>query len=237
VNALLNFRGHDDLAGEAWQQAEVAYILGQGHHTAADRILDVDCGRGGRVHAFAARGFEHVTGLDPEFDNLEPARIVAAQKALHANFVQGTPLHYPFPDKAFEEILMLGPRFGCGSSPTDDIVLLRESLRVLAPCGTLWFSVADGVWMRDHPWPQRDYPAHVADTEKCVVTEQGLTERLYGPCELTDVLYGLGFRAVSYRAHESGFAAAHHDAKTCPPRLLVRCRAPRPPARTSPPPG
>jgi SAM-dependent methyltransferase len=222
VNALLKFRRHVALHDDAWHHAEVEYILGQDHRSVTDRILDVDCGRGGRVRALAARGFEQVTGLDPASDNLDSARATATGNALRASFVQGAPPHYPFPDGSFEEILILSARFGSG--PASDIALLRETLRVLAPCGTLWFSVADGDWLRNYSDSQvveRSLPGSV-------VTEQSLTERLYGPCELTDVLYGLGFRAVSYRVHQAGFAAVHHDGRKNPARLLVRCRAPRP---------
>jgi SAM-dependent methyltransferase len=236
VNAL--FGRHGNFSDDPWHHAEVEYILGQGHHTAADRILDVDCERGGRIWAFADRGFEHVTGLDPAFDNLQPARVTATEKAPRATFVQGSPLHYPFPDSSFEEVLILSGRFGGGLAA--DIALLRESLRVLAPCGTLWFSTADGNWARDPldsqitaryrspEYGNFDRVTHVTDAQRDAVTEQGLTERLYGPCELTDVLYDLGFRAVSYRAHEFGFAATRHGSAKKPPRLLVRCRAPRP---------
>ena len=68
MGSLLKFRGPNMLDGDAWHSAEVDYILSHGRHTPADRILDVGCGRGGRVRAFAAHGFGNVTGLDATAD-------------------------------------------------------------------------------------------------------------------------------------------------------------------------
>ena len=64
MGSLLKFRGPNILDGDAWHLAEVDYILSHGRHTPTDRILDVGCGRGGRVRAFAVHGFGNVTGLD-----------------------------------------------------------------------------------------------------------------------------------------------------------------------------
>jgi D-alanine-D-alanine ligase len=250
MGSLLKFRGPNVLDGDAWHSAEVDYILSHGRHTPTDRILDVGCGRGGRVRAFATHGFRNVTGLDATASNVEAAQNLTRKKGLQAAFVEGDPFHYPFGEQVFDEILILSDLFGHGSSPRGDTELLREAHRALRPGGTLWLSVADGEWIRRHveadmvePLPngfiarRRTLSCEgfrlttrtvVADEKRGIATDQVLTEWLYGPSDLTEILYSLGFRAVSYRAHEPGFTATPRGAPNIPPRYLVRCRAPYP---------
>jgi D-alanine-D-alanine ligase len=255
MGSLLKFHRPHVLEVDVWHLAEVDYILSQGRHSSTDRILDVGCGRGGRVRAFAAHGFGNVTGLDAIASNVEAAQNLARKKGLRADFVEGDPFHYPFVEQVFDEILILGDLFGHGSSPSSDTELLQEAYRALQPGGTLWLSVADGEWMRKHieadsvePIPNGFIARHrtlscegfrlttrtiVANEERGIATDRILTEWLYGPSDLTDILYSLGFRAVSYRAHEPGFAATPRGAPNMPPRYLVRCRAPHPVANSA----
>ena len=244
------FRGAYDADSDTWQLAEIDHILGQANHGPSDRILDLGCGDGGRVRALALRGYKNVVGLDSPPAIVGTTRQRSQKKSFQGSFVQADPLHCPFPDHSFDEILILGDLFGHSGSPIHDAELLKEAQRMLRAGGTLWLSMVDGEWVRTHYQPDGVEPlvsgflcrhrtlspdgsrlttrTIVADQERGVAIDQVFTEWLYEPKTLTNILHQLGFETISYRPSELGFARQIHIRRNTPPRYLVRCSAPCP---------
>jgi D-alanine-D-alanine ligase len=218
-------------------------------------MLDLGCGDGGRVRALNLRGYKNAVGLDALQTNIEAARRRNVKGTQQVSFIQADPLHCPFADRSFDEILILGDLFGHSSSPRHDVELLKEAQRLLRAGGALWLSITDGEWVRAHYQPDDVEPLAngflcrrqtlspdgfrlttrtvVADEERGVAIDQFSTEWLYGPKDMTNILHQLGFEAISYHAHEPGFAPQPHVRRDGAPRYLVRCLAPYPSGRST----
>jgi SAM-dependent methyltransferase len=99
----------------------------------ADTVLDVACGPGLVVCAFA-RVVRHATGIDITRAMLERARAVAAERGLtNVTWRQGDVLPLPWPDGAFTVVTS---RFAFHHF-LDPLAVLREMARVCAPGGTV----------------------------------------------------------------------------------------------------
>jgi len=199
------------------------------------------------------RGYKNVVGVDSLPAIVGTTRQHSQKKGFQGRFVQADPLHCPFPDHYFDEILILGDLFGHSSSPIHDTELLNEAERMLRAGGTLWLSMVDGEWVRTHYQPDGVEPLAggflcrhrtlspdgsrlttrtiVADQEHGVATDQVFTEWLYEPKTLTNTLHQLGFETISYRTPQLGFVPQPHI-RSMPPRYLVRCSAPFPVGKT-----
>ena len=94
------------------------------------QVLDAGCGGGGQLPALAALG--EVTGLEPAAEAAEVANARGAGKV-----VQGTIEQLPFPDDSFDLITSLDVI----EHTDDDILALRELLRVIRPGGWLVLTV------------------------------------------------------------------------------------------------
>jgi D-alanine-D-alanine ligase len=255
MGSLVRFRGTNSQDGDTWHLAEIDYILSQANHSPFDRMLDLGCGDGGRVRALNLRGYKNAVGLDALQTNIEAARRRNAKGTQQVSFIQADPLHCPFADRSFDEILILGDLFGHSSSPRHDVELLKEAQRLLRAGGALWLSITDGEWVRAHYQPDGVEPSAngflcrhrtlspdgfrlatrtiVADDECGVAIDRSSIECLYGPKDMTNILHQLGFETISYRAHEPGFALQPHARRDAAPRYLVRCLAPYPDGRSA----
>lgn len=98
-----------------------------------ERVLDAGCGMGFYLLAMSRLRRLHLTGLDGEPMRLNQAR----QVGIPATLVEGDLHHLPFPDAAFDKILLSEVL----EHVSDDHRVLRELYRVLAPGGTLALSV------------------------------------------------------------------------------------------------
>jgi SAM-dependent methyltransferase len=99
----------------------------------ADTVLDVACGPGLVVCAFA-RVVRHATGIDITRAMLERARAFAAERGLtNVTWRQGDVLPLPWPDGAFTVVTS---RFAFHHF-LDPLAVLREMARVCAPGGTV----------------------------------------------------------------------------------------------------
>ena len=98
-----------------------------------DTVLDVACGGGIVVCAFAAH-VRHATGIDMTAAMLERARRLAAEKGVaNVAWQEGDVAHLPYPDGAFTIVVT---RFAVHHFP-DPGAVMREMVRVCAPGGRI----------------------------------------------------------------------------------------------------
>jgi SAM-dependent methyltransferase len=96
-----------------------------------DSVLDVACGGGNVVCAFAQR-VRHATGIDVTAAMLEHAKAMARGKALeNVTWDHGEAASLPYPDKTFTIVVT---RFSFHHF-LDPLAVLREMVRVCAPGG------------------------------------------------------------------------------------------------------
>jgi len=99
----------------------------------ADTVLDVACGPGLIVVAFA-RVVKHATGIDLTPAMLERARAYATEQGVsNVTWQQGDVLPLPYPDASFS---IVTSRFAFHHF-LDPFAVLREMVRVCAPGGTV----------------------------------------------------------------------------------------------------
>src|SRR5205085_7772512 len=103
------------------------------HAGPADEVLDVACGGGIVVCAFAPL-VRHATGIDMTQAMLERARTVAAEKGIaNVTWREGEVEHLPVPDASFTIVVT---RFAMHHF-LDPAAVFREMLRVCAPGGRI----------------------------------------------------------------------------------------------------
>ena len=98
-----------------------------------DRVLDVACGGGIVVCAFAPH-VSHATGIDMTPAMLERARALAAEKGIaNVSWREGDVTRLPYPDGVFTIVVT---RFAVHHFP-DPPAVMREMVRVCAPGGRI----------------------------------------------------------------------------------------------------
>jgi SAM-dependent methyltransferase len=108
-------------------------IIEAGAPNSDDTVLDVACGGGIVVCAFAPH-VRHATGIDMTPAMLDRARALAAEKAVvNVSWREGDVAALPWPDGAFTIVVT---RFAVHHFP-DPAAVLREMARVCAPGGRI----------------------------------------------------------------------------------------------------
>src|SRR5262249_23270625 len=108
-------------------------IVEQAGAGATDTVLDVACGPGIVVCAFAPQ-VRHATGIDFTPAMLDRARILAAEKGLsNVSWDHGDAYNLPYPDASFSIVVT---RYSLHHL-LDPLAALREMVRVCAPGGRL----------------------------------------------------------------------------------------------------
>ncbi|MBV9965341.1 MAG: class I SAM-dependent methyltransferase [Alphaproteobacteria bacterium] len=112
-------------------EAALQMIIDAGRPSPDDTLLDVACGGGIVVCAFAPF-VRRATGIDVTPAMLERARALAAEKGLaNASWQEGEVEHLPYPDGAFNIVVT---RFAIHHF-LDPAAVFREMVRVCAPGG------------------------------------------------------------------------------------------------------
>jgi SAM-dependent methyltransferase len=107
------------------------------------RILDVPCGQGRHARLLAEAGFE-VTGLDYSRHLLELAKAAGSEVRYTRGDMRQLPARWT---GRFDAVVNLFTSFGFFLDPSDDVKVVREFARMLAPNGVLvWHGASrDGV--------------------------------------------------------------------------------------------
>jgi len=185
-------------------------------------ILDLCCGQGRHLLELARRGYTSLYGIDRSHYLISRARRIATQAGLNITFGEGDARALRFPDDHFAFVYLAGNSFGYFESADDDIAVLREIRRILAPRGTILIDFTDGDYLRDHfearswEWIDKSYfvcreralskdrsrlisREVITHTKKGVIADQFYAERLYNTEQLQTILADNGFEVREAR--------------------------------------
>jgi len=110
----------------------------------SERILDLCGGHGRHSIELHSRGFLDCTVLDYSQALLDIGANNAAEKGYAIRFIQGDARHTTFTSETFDHVLILGNSLGYIQDPSADLLILKESERLLKPQGCLLLDVTDG---------------------------------------------------------------------------------------------
>ena len=210
-------------------------------------ILDLACGQGRHSLEMARQNFSNITGLDRSHYLIRKAKSAAIQEGLKIAFKEGDARKLPFPNDAFDVVMILGNSFGYFESNEDDMMVLNEVFRVLKPEGTFLIDVADGSFLRDHFLPRswewidkkyfvcrerslakdnerlisREVISHV---EKGIVVDQFYAERLYTTEMLFDILKKSGYKDVIIHDKIEGSSSRNQDLGMMERRIIMSAK-------------
>lgn len=216
-----------------------------------DRILDLCCGHGRHTLELAGQGFSHVEGLDRSRALIRRARRSARSKDLNVRFREGDARKLRYADGSLDVVLLLGNSFGYFETVEEDLRVLREIGRVLAPGGRVLIDVTDGEYVRQtfepRSWEWLDRQTFVcrersisADQTRLITRElvthaqegilvdQFYAERLYARTELLDLLDRAGFEPAIVHAEVNTNSRRDQDLGMMSRRLMISARTAKP---------
>ncbi len=107
-------------------------------------ILDAPCGAGRHCFELARRGF-YVFGLDISIYLLDIAKqrkkVSQGNNNTFPRFIRGLLQHSPFRSDTFDFVICMFSSFGYGETEEDNLIVLKEYLRVLKPGGKVLIDV------------------------------------------------------------------------------------------------
>ena len=179
-------------------------------------ILDLCCGQGRHVLELARRGYSNLHGMDRSHYLISRARRLAGERGFDVTFREGDARKLRFPDDKFEFIYLAGNSFGYFESAEDDLMVLNEVRRTLAPRGQLLIDFTDGDFLRNNfdarswEWIDKNHfvcreralskdgsrlvsREVITHVKKGVIADQFYAERLYNAEQLGRLLEGNGF--------------------------------------------
>jgi D-alanine-D-alanine ligase len=180
------------------------------------RVLDLCCGQGRHVLELARRGHINLHGVDRSHYLISRAKRLARERGFDVSFREGDARKLRFPDDKFEFVFVAGNSFGYFESAEDDVAVLTEIRRILAPRGQLLIDFTDGDYLRENfdarswEWIDKDYfvcreralskdgnrlisREVITHAKKGVVADQFYAERLYNTEQLSALLASNGF--------------------------------------------
>lgn len=216
-----------------------------------DRILDLCCGQGRHTLELARRGFMAVEGLDRSHTLIQRARRTARSEGLPIRFREGDARKLPFANNQLDVVLLLGNSFGYFETVEDDLRILREVARALAPDGRILIDVTDGDFVRDtfepRAWEWIDPKTFVCrerslsqdrarlisreiitHAERGVLADQFYAERLYSRGDLLSLLTEAGFVNPIIHTEMSTVSRRNQDLGMMARRLIISARVAKP---------
>jgi len=216
-----------------------------------DRILDLCCGHGRHSLELARRGFLNVEGLDISHYLIRRARAQAKKEGLKVRFRVGDARKLPYPPDSFDVVILMGNSFGYFDTPSEDLRVLREVIRVLKPGGKVLIDVADGDYLRQtyqkRSWEWIDKRLFVCrerslssdkqrlitreiitDVNRGVVTERFYAVRLYNRERLEVLLRSAGFGDITFHGSLSPESKKAQDLGMMERRIVVTAVAKKP---------
>ncbi|RKO97012.1 hypothetical protein CAUPRSCDRAFT_7151, partial [Caulochytrium protostelioides] len=218
------------------------------------RVLDLCCGQGRHSIELARRHPEALfCGHDQSgyLVNLARERAQLSDKAAHnTRFTEGDCRHVPYPNGAFDIILLMGNSFGYFTDVNGDSEVLKEARRLLAPSGVMLLDLVDGDHMREN-YAQRswewvddttfvcrerklsDDKSRLTSREVVTVTNRGVirdqfyAERLYSQSDITTLLAECGLTSSPAEATSTFITLFNTSSKRgedlgmMSPRMLV----------------
>lgn len=183
--------------------------------TPEDRILDLCCGQGRHCIELANRGFRHVEGLDRSRYLIQKAK----KESSSIKFREGDARKLPYVADTFDVVMILGNSFGYFETAREDMMVLKEVLRVLKPWGRFLIDLSDGEYLKENlksrswEWMDKKYfvcrerslsldktrlisREIISNVDRGVVTDQIYAERLYTSEEIIEFLKQAGFNNI-----------------------------------------
>jgi len=211
------------------------------------RILDLCCGQGRHSLELALRGFKNVEGLDRSRYLITKARGHAAKEGLPVKFREGDARRTNYPQDAFDCVMILGNSFGYFEAALDDLRVLKEVFRILAPRGRCFLDVTDGDYLRDQfdsrSWEwidkkhfvcrERSLSADrqrlisrevVTNVSKGVIADQFYAERLYSSDGIVRLLEEAGFTGCQVHGRIATESERNQDLGMMKRRILISGR-------------
>ena len=222
-----------------------------------DHILDLCCGQGRHALELASRGFNRVMGCDRSRYLIRQARKRARAENLSVSFHEGDARKFRPKGKEFHAVLLMGNSFGYFEQQADDLAVLKNIARLMAPRGMLFLDVVDGEWMSRHFEPRswewiddqhfvcrervlakdsrrivtREVITHA---EKGVIADQFYAERLYTKEELTTLFEEAGYQSIRFHGPIETASTRGQDLGMMGHRLIVTVEAPKRPVTVLP---
>ncbi len=116
------------------------------------KLLDIACGSGRHLLAFAERGAQ-VTGIDLSPTLLEEAKTLFAESKFTATLKRVDMRKLPFREQ-FDGASMWFTSFGYFAREADDLQALKAMAATLRPGGWWWIDIPNPVYLRAHLIPE-----------------------------------------------------------------------------------
>src|SRR4030043_1808743 len=181
-----------------------------------DKILDLCCGQGRHCIELANRGFKHVEGLDRSHYLIQRAK----KESMMIKFREGDASKLPYAPDTFDAVMILGNSFGYFETSKEDMMVLKEVLRVLKPWGRFLIDLSDGEYLKENmksrswEWIDKKYfvcrerslsfdktrlisREIINDVDNGVIADQLYAERLYAKDEIIEFLKQAGFSNIA----------------------------------------
>jgi D-alanine-D-alanine ligase len=209
-----------------------------------ERILDLCGGHGRHCMELYSRGFCDCTVLDYSRPLLDIGKSNAAEKGYAIRFVQGDARHTALTSGTFDHVLILGNSLGYISDPDADLLILKESMRLLKPRGRLLLDITNGssveAGISPQAWHQigedivvcrqREINNGIISAREMVLSKtRGIIRdktyriRLYSKDDLVDLVHSAGFNNVRVHTDVSAMKCAE-DVGCMNHRLVVTAR-------------
>lgn len=145
----LTVYGHRDLTGA---RRETRFVLEKTGLAADARILDVACGGGRHLQAFAESGWMRLYGVDLSKDLLRAARLNLASLPLTPQLIRADMRALPCQEK-FDLATMFFTSFGYFATDDQNLLALNSIRKTLKPGGWLFMDYLNEPYVRAHLVP------------------------------------------------------------------------------------